>query len=80
MRGLSFIGLHRDNRDQGHSQVPYFFEQAMQSGLIDHRAGEQRIAVFIQGDRQAFEPVSPLTVEVALDPDLVDHGVARIHL
>ena len=44
----------------------------MQRGLIDHWAGEKRISVLFERDGQAFEPVGPLDVQLALYPDLVD--------
>lgn len=67
-----------NDRDQGYSQVTYFFEQAMQCGLVHYRAGQERIAVLFQRYGQAVEPVGPLTVQVALEPDLIDHGLPRI--
>ena len=45
----------------------------MQRGLIDHRAGQQRVAVIFQRDGEAPEPVGPLKTQVALDPDLISH-------
>jgi len=45
----------------------------MQRSLIDHRAGQKRIAVVFQGDGQALKPVCPLSTQMALDPDLIDH-------
>jgi hypothetical protein len=42
----------------------------MQRGLIDHRAGYERIAVVFQRDGQALKPVSPSVTQMSLDPDL----------
>jgi hypothetical protein len=50
----------------------------MQRGLIDHGTGQKRIAVLFQGDGKASEPVCPLPAQMALDPDLIDDGLALI--
>jgi hypothetical protein len=50
----------------------------MQRGLIDHRAGEKRIAVVFQGNGQALEPVHPLLTQLTLDSDLIDYGLTRV--
>ena len=70
------FGLYKANRDQRQSQITHFLEQAVQRGLVDRRAGQQRIAVLCQRDGQAFEPVHPLRRQVARDPDLVGGGVS----
>ena len=45
----------------------------MQRSLIDHRAGEQCLAVVFQRDRQALKPICLRAAQMALDPDLIDH-------
>ncbi len=45
----------------------------MQRGLVNHRAGEKRIAVLFQRDGQAPKPVCPLGTQMALEPDLIGH-------
>lgn len=67
-----------NDRDQGYSQVTYFFEQAMQCGLVHYRAGQKRIAVLFQPEGQAREPVCPLTAQMAPEPDLIDHGLTGV--
>ena len=47
----------------------------MQRGLVNHRAGQERIAVLFQRDGQALKPVCPLRTQMALEPDLIDHGL-----
>jgi hypothetical protein len=64
--------FERTERDQGHAQVPHFFEQAMQCGLVNYRAGQKRVTVVFQRDGQAFKPVCPFVAQMALDPDLID--------
>ncbi len=44
----------------------------MQRGLIDHRAGQERIAVFFQRDGQPAKPPGPLPIQMTLDADLID--------
>jgi hypothetical protein len=75
---MSLAGFDANGRDQWHSQITHSPEQSMQGGLIDHRAGQERVAVVFQRDRQAPEPVRPLATKVALDPDLIDHWFTRI--
>ena len=43
----------------------------MQRGLVNYRAGQQRIAVRFQRDGQALKPFSPPVIQVSLDADLV---------
>ncbi len=50
----------------------------MQRGLIDHRAGEQRLAGVVLRDSQTPKPVGPLTTRVTLDPDLIDQWLIWI--
>ncbi len=50
----------------------------MQRGLIDHRAGEKRLAVVESREGQTLKPVCPLAAQMALDSrsdrPLVDLG------
>ncbi len=48
----------------------------MQRGLIDHRAGQERVAVVFQGEGQAPKPVCPLAAQMALDSDLIDQWLS----
>ena len=50
-------------------------KQAIQSGLIDHRAGEERVPIAAPGDHHVVEPGLPASAEPACDPDLVDRGM-----
>ncbi len=70
---MIFIALDCNDREQWHAYIAHFSEQAMQRGLIDHRAGQQRLAVVCKPDGQAAKPVCPLAAQMALDPDLIDH-------
>jgi len=56
------------NEDQ--AEVGHPVQQAMQRGLIRHRAGDDRLAV-VAGDLEALEPGRPSLIEDALDTDLV---------
>ena len=56
------IGMTRckeRHREQGQAQIAHSLEQAVQRGLIDHRAGQERVAIVFQRDGQAREPVRP---------------------
>ena len=46
----------------------------MQRRLINHLAGQQRIAVLFQQDGQPVEPFFPLLTQIALDAYVLDHG------
>src|SRR5215207_8817787 len=50
----------------------------MQRGLIHHRAGQKRLAVVFQSDGHVSEPLRPMTIQMALDPDLIDHRLIEI--
>ncbi len=50
----------------------------MQRGLIDHWAGEKRLAVVESSNGQAPKPVCPLATHMALDSDLIDHWLTWI--
>ena len=43
----------------------------MQRGLIDHRAGEKRLAVVESREGQVFKPVGLPVIKVSLDANLV---------
>ena len=52
----------------------------MQRGLIDHRAGQERLAVGFQRERRALKPVRPLRMEMPLDPNEIDDWCIRVPL
>lgn len=52
----------------------------MQRGLINHRAGQQRVAVRFDSDGQTPEPVRPFRTQLPLDSDLVNHGLVWTRL
>ena len=62
------ISVDPIDRDQGHSQIPYFFEQSVQRGLVQYRAGEKRVTIFSTRDVQSLKPVCPMEIQTALDP------------
>jgi hypothetical protein len=43
----------------------------MQCGLISHRAAQERVAVLVQRDGQAVEPLHPAGLQVSLEADFV---------
>src|SRR5579859_598659 len=43
----------------------------MQGGLISHRAAQERVAVLVQRDGQAVEPLRPTGLQVSLEADFV---------
>ena len=68
---MSFIELDPIDRDQWQAQITHFFEQPIQRGLIQRRAADERLAVFIQRDGLAAKPVGPFGIQVTFDTDLV---------
>ena len=50
----------------------------MQRGLVDHRTGNQGIAVVFQADGHSVKPVRPLHAQVAFEPDLTDRPAVWI--
>src|SRR5262245_33751912 len=52
------------------AEVAHPVQQAVQGGLVRHRAGDDRLAV-VAGDLEAFEPGRPALIEDSLDADLV---------
>ena len=78
IRHTFLIGFHGIDRKQWHPQIPHFFKQSVQCSLINHRASQKRIAIVFQRDDQALKPFCPLLIEMALDPDLIDHGLTWI--
>jgi hypothetical protein len=48
----------------------------MQRGLIDHRAGYDRIPVVLESDGHAPEPIRPPAIEVSFDANFVPVGSA----
>ena len=50
----------------------------MQGGLVDQRAGEQRLAIDFERNSQALKPVCPLRTQMTLDPDVIYHWLTWI--
>jgi hypothetical protein len=71
-RGRWIFAVHIDlgDGDQRQAQVAHFLEQAMEGGLIDHEARDDRDAVFLS-EVQVVEPGGPARAEMALQTDLV---------
>jgi hypothetical protein len=42
------------------------------NGLVNHRSGKQCVAVGFQRDGQSFKPVSPFSIDMPLNPELID--------
>src|SRR6266566_5740916 len=70
--------FHANDREQWQADIAHFSEHAMQCGLIDHRAGEKRLAVVESREGQTLKPVCPLAAQMALDSDLIDPGLIWI--
>ena len=75
---MGFIELNLIDREQRHSQITYFFEQAMQRRLIRNGSRKKRVSVF-KRDGHTFEPVCPLRGQVACNPDFIE-GRMRFHV
>jgi hypothetical protein len=50
-----------------------------QCSLISERTGSEPITVVCSGDGEALKSVCPLTAQMALDADLIDHRLTWIH-
>ena len=57
-------------RSQPKHHVAHVLEQAIQRGLIDHRASEDGWSVACVGEAQAFKPVGPAIVTVSCEATL----------
>jgi hypothetical protein len=76
---ICLAGIVAIDREQWHAEITHFSEQAIQGGLINHRAAQQGHAIVFQRDGQSFKPVRPLMTQMAFDPDLIDHGLTWIN-
>src|SRR5919199_646074 len=65
--------------DQWDTQIADFAKQAMQRGLVDHRAMDDGCAVALVGEAQAVEPGRPAGLEVPLDSDCVAPSFVHRH-
>jgi len=63
---------HGIYQQQRHSQVAYLLQYFMQFSLVNHQAGQERIAVLFQRDGQPLEPIRPLLAQMSLYPDWID--------
>lgn len=71
LRRLCLIWL---NASDGHERQPYIAhlpEQAMQGGLIDHRANQPCLAIVFPRDGQPIKPAAPPVIKVPLDAKLI---------
>src|SRR5205085_12408138 len=75
---LCLFGFDVHDREQRQAQIAHPPEQAVRRGLIDHRAGQERVAVAVRRDGQALEPGGPSRTQTALDPDLIDRRLAWV--
>jgi hypothetical protein len=75
---MSGPSVSSDDREQWQADITHFSEQAKQRGLVNDGAGQKRLAVLFQRDAQAAKPVCPVRTQMALDPDLIDHGLIWI--
>ena len=69
-------GLEGCDRDQGGAEVAHLGEQAVQLGLVGHRAAQGGGAVVLADEGQSVEPARPVLVEVSPDPELVRRGAS----
>jgi hypothetical protein len=76
VRFVCLFGINLIDRDQWHSQITHFFQQSMQCSLIDPGANQKRIAVGLERDGHAAEPVCSVITEMAFDPDVIDHAAS----
>ena len=65
--------------DQWQTQIADFAQQAMQCGLVDHRALNKGGAITLVGEAQVVEPAGPAAVQVSLDSDLVGPSSVAWH-
>ena len=72
------FGFNAHDREQWQPEIAHIPEHSMQRGLIDYRAGQERVTVLFQRDGHALEPAGPTRTEMALDPDLVDLRLACV--
>src|SRR6266568_9114934 len=68
---IGLVGLDRSDRDQWQAYVAHFLEQAIQRGLVDHRAMDDGGAVAFVGEAQSVKPGGPSGIEVPLEADFV---------
>jgi hypothetical protein len=64
-------GSTLSDRDQRQTHVADLLEQAIQRGLVDHRALDEGGAVVLVGDGQSVEPAGPSGIQVPLEADFV---------
>ena len=72
------LGLGVGHRDQWEAQVTHFAEQAVQRGLVDHRAMEDGGAVALVGEAQPVKPGGSASIEVPLEADCVTSGLVTV--
>src|SRR3954468_18010946 len=68
---LGLLGFHPSDRDQRQARVANSLEQAVQCGLVDHRAVDEGGAIARVGETHSVEPKAASRVQVPLDADLV---------
>ena len=75
VRRDGLVGADLGDGDQRQAEVADFLEQAMQRGLVGHRAGDERACRRFVGEAQSVEPGGPAGAEVTLNADLVRSGL-----
>ena len=65
------------HREQGEIQVVELEQDAVQLGLVAHRAAERGFAIRLVSDLQGRKPLGQRVVHMTLDSDLVADGHFR---
>ena len=78
IRPVRLFGINLNDRDQWQAEITHFPEQAMQRGLIDHRARQDGCSVAFVGDAQALKPVGPPVIKVSLEANFVQSRLVMI--
>src|SRR5438876_19649 len=68
---MALAGFDLSDRDQRQAEVAQLQQHAVQRGLVEHGAVDDRDALVLAGEAQSVEPSGPSRVQVPLGADLV---------
>src|SRR5215212_2461267 len=71
IRPIRLFGINAHDRKQWQAEITHFPEQAIQRGLIDHRASQDGCSVACVAEAHVLKLVSPPGIKISLEANLV---------
>src|SRR4051812_46402654 len=71
IRPIRLFGINKHDRKQWQAEITHFPEEAIQRGLIDHRASQDGCSVACVGEAHVLKRFGPPDIKVSLEANLI---------